>query len=230
MSKKQYKPIFSYNEDTNKTAYLNWRTKPIDKIHNLGVIAEGYKDSALYLTKVALENIDDKKADAIIFSILFCANHAIELYLKEILWCQDILLEKKPQLEGGHNIRHLYKAVSNRVDKVLKKYDSLIETKKEYNKMTNNLMQYIDELYEKLDMTDQNGKHIFNMDFSRYPFSTNYQEHFYVKEYDNVVVDLENFMERMSEVTGNLNTLSEFFYSLVEMKYEEESMKNECYY
>ena len=48
------------------------------------------------------------------------------------------------------------------------------------------------------------------MDFSRYPFSKDYQEHFYVKETVNVVVDLENFVERFAEIGESLDMLSKF--------------------
>ena len=227
MAKHGLKPVFSYNTDIERNAYLNWRTNHRDYLHNLGVLAEGYKDSAIYLAKTALDDNWDKKADAIIFSILFNANHAIELYLKEILWCQYILLEKNQKIEGGHDIRYLFNSVSNRTDEVLKKYDFLTEKKKDFNIMMKNLKMYIDELYDKLMMTNQKGDPISNMDFSRYPFSKDYQEHFYVKETENVVVDLDNFVERFTEIGDNLDTLSGFFYSLIETKAEMDYMDRE---
>lgn len=52
--------------DIGRNAYLNWRTNHRDYLHNLGVLAEGYKDSALYLAKVALHDNYDKIADAIL--------------------------------------------------------------------------------------------------------------------------------------------------------------------
>ena len=36
------KEIFSYNVDVNKTAYMNWRTKYHEQIHNMIVIADGF--------------------------------------------------------------------------------------------------------------------------------------------------------------------------------------------
>lgn len=35
------KDVFSYNSDTNKTAYLNWRTNLYEPIHNMLVLANG---------------------------------------------------------------------------------------------------------------------------------------------------------------------------------------------
>ena len=220
MSNRSLKPVFSYNADIEKNAYLNWRTNHRDYLHNMGVLAEGYRDSALYLANAALEDNGDKKADAIIFPILFNANHSIELYLKEILWCQHILLKWNRKIEGGHDIRCLFNSVSKRTDDVLKKYDFLNEKKKNFNTMMKNLKMYIEELYDKLMMTDQMGNPMSNMDYSRYPFSKDYQEHFYVKETENVVVDLENFVERFEEIGDNLDTLSGFFFDLVMMKAE----------
>lgn len=95
--------------------------------------------------------------------------------------------------------------------------------------MMKNLKEYIDELYDKLMLTDQKGDPISNMDFSRYPFSKDYQEHFYVKENANVVVELENFVERFTEIGDNLDTLSGWFYDLVEMKAEADYMDREYY-
>ena len=155
MPKIKNKPVFSNNVDIKKNAYLNWRTNHGDYRHNMIILANGYKDSSLYLASVALQDNNDKKADAIILPILFCANHSIELYLKMILWCQYILLDMDKKIEGGHDIRYLYNAVSSRMDDILRKYDYLTEKKKDYNKMLNNLKEYIDELYDKLMMTDK---------------------------------------------------------------------------
>ena len=226
MSKKTLKPIFSNNADIEKTAYLNWRTNHRMYLHNLGVLAEGYLNASIYLAEVALDDNDDKKADSIIFPILFNANHAIELYLKEILWCQYILLEKKQKIEGGHDLRQLFNSVSNRMDDVLQKYDFLTENKKGYNSLMKNLKSYIDELYDKLMLSDQKGDPNSKMSFSRYPFSKDYQEYFYVKELQNVVVDLENFIYRFREIGDNLDRLAGFFYNLIEIKNEQSTEIN----
>ena len=225
MSKKYYKPIFSGNADINRNAYLNWRTDVNDKIHNLGVLAEGYMESAVILSVSVLKDNFDKKADALIFPIIFNANHAIELYLKEILWCQYLLLDRKQKIEGGHNIRYLYNAVSNRMDDVLKKYPMLTETKSGFNDLTSNLRFYIEELYDKLMVTDEKGNPVANMDFSRYPFSKDYEEHFYVRETDNVVVDLENFAQRFSELGDDLDSLAGWIKQLLDDKLEADYME-----
>ena len=61
------KDVFSYNSDIDKTAFLNWRTKKREPIHNMNVIADGYMQAALELAKTCLADSFHKKADAIIF-------------------------------------------------------------------------------------------------------------------------------------------------------------------
>lgn len=65
MGNNKFKSVFSYNTDAEKTAYLNWRTDKHDAIHNLGVMAKGYMDSAIMLLNDAITDNSDKKADLI---------------------------------------------------------------------------------------------------------------------------------------------------------------------
>ncbi|HVV55193.1 MAG TPA: hypothetical protein VHC47_07710 [Mucilaginibacter sp.] len=50
------------------------------------------------------------------------------------------------------------------------------------------------------------------MDFSRYPFNTKYEQHFYVDIVGNVEVDLENFVSRFEIIHQNLENLWSFLY------------------
>ena len=53
--------------------------------------------------------------------------------------------------------------------------------------------------------------------FQRYPFDQKYVPHFYISEFDNVVVDLENFVERFKDIGKNLNLLSTYYlYDILE--------------
>lgn len=87
------KDIFSYNVDINKTAYMNWRTDKHDHIKNIITVANGFMESSLISAKEVVNNNHSKRADIVIFPILFNANHAIELYLKAITWTLNVLLE-----------------------------------------------------------------------------------------------------------------------------------------
>lgn len=100
------KDIFSYNSDVNKTAYMNWRTSHHDHIYNMIVIADGFMNSAIMLVEAALIDNSDKKADSLIYPIIFNANHAIELYLKATVWTLNILLDNQQKIEGQHDIRN----------------------------------------------------------------------------------------------------------------------------
>ena len=108
------KEVFSYNSDTEKTAYMNWRTNRYDEIGNMIVIAEGFMKSAILLAESSLADNSDKKADIIVYPMLFNANHAIELYLKAITWTLNILLNKNKIIEGQHDIHQIFQVVEAR--------------------------------------------------------------------------------------------------------------------
>ena len=98
--------ISSYNVDIDKTAYMNWRTRPHQPIHDMMIIADGYMKAAIMLAQDCLQDNMDKKADIVVFPILFSANHAIELYLKSINWSLNMLLNEKESFCGADALRH----------------------------------------------------------------------------------------------------------------------------
>lgn len=211
------KDIFSNNIDINKNAYMNWRTNKHEPIKNMITIARGFMISSIILAEQAVNNNKNKRADIIIFSILFNANHAIELYLKAITWTLNILLDKNNKIEGNHDIKQIYEVVCKRVNEFEK--DKV--RRQQFNKLTVNLKNYINELFEKIQ-TEIGGKHKDNMDFSRYPFNQKYVNHFYLDTFDNVVIDLENFIERFTEIGEYLDTIAEYYlYDFLEVDIDE---------
>lgn len=52
------------------------------------------------MEKIFSYNVD-KKADIVVFPMLFSANHAIELYPKSINWSLNMLLNMKESFCGG---------------------------------------------------------------------------------------------------------------------------------
>ena len=58
----QMEKIFSYNEDIDKTAYMNWRTRQHQPIHDMMIIADGYMKAAIMLAQDCLQDNGDKKA------------------------------------------------------------------------------------------------------------------------------------------------------------------------
>lgn len=50
-----------------------------------------------------------------------------------------------------------------------------------------------------------------NMDFSRYPFNTDDEYHFYIENYENEVVDLEVFAEVFEIIGDNLSSIAGYY-------------------
>lgn len=218
------KKIFTCNRDINKTAYMNWRMNRHDPIYNMITVAKGYHEASLLLAKELVNDNHGKEADIIIFPILFNINHAIELYLKAIIWSLNIIEDTNRKIEGKHNIKQIYQNARSRV----KIFEANNEGRYEiFLKLTENLEHYIDELFEKTEknIVKMNGKTVTkdNMDFSRYTINNeDYYNHFYVDEFDNVVVDLENFIERFTEISTKLYNIASDYWGkqTILMKYD----------
>ena len=191
------KKLFSYNPDVQKNAYLNWRTDTEDQTQNLYVIAADYADAAITLINVILEDNRDKKADALIMPILYCIDQSIELYMKAIIRCIEELNGDVLSKLRYHDIEELKRIMVGRI----KKHDIIT------NGLENHLAPvtlYIDDLYQKIKGTTNNGKTDIHIDFARYPFSLEGVPHFYIVDSDNVVIDVENLSERFVEIRSSL--------------------------
>jgi hypothetical protein len=198
------KPIFSGNSDYKKSAFVNWRTSKHEDIQNMLVLAEGFLSSAIELAKASLADNSHNKADMLIFPILTNANHGIELYLKSLVWTLNKLLNSQYKIEGKHNIKQILETAKAKI----KEYKGQ-ETLDYFNEQTEDLQNYISELFTKIQATPQKDK----MDFSRYPFDEKYSNHFYVDEIGNIEVDLENFVLRFEKILETLDErVSYFFY------------------
>ncbi len=211
------KDIFSYNTDINKNAYMNWRTRQHEPIQSMNVIADGYFRSAILLAEQCLKDNSDKKADVLIFPMLFSVNHAIELYEKSICWSLNILLKNKSTFKENHNIRGIWYATKEKIREYGFGYG---HEEIEFNKMIKNLEVYLDEISGKI-MKDNINTAYYNMDFSRYPVNNKYEYHFYLQTYDNVVIDLENFIKVFRDISSCLDRLASYYYKLVEESWQE---------
>src|SRR5690625_1040840 len=109
------KKVFSNNPDIRKNAYINWRTRKSEPIYNMIVIADGFMRSSIMLAEQVINDNRDKKADIIIYPILFSANHSIELYLKAITWTLNSILNNEKKIEGKHNIKQIISVVKSKV-------------------------------------------------------------------------------------------------------------------
>ena len=192
----QFKPIFSYNGDINKNAYMNWRTKEYDKPGNLFVIARGFRDAAFLMMDSILKDNSGKRADSLIFPIFYSVNQSIELYLKAILWNIEMLTSGKPNKYGEHDIQGL---LGNLISQIRRKE---VRTRGLDNYIKS-LKEHIDELYSYIKEDKEKPK----MDFARYPFDKEGNPFFYIVELDNVTVDIENFLKRYKEMVKSLEGL-----------------------
>lgn len=212
------KEIFSENRNHRKNAIMNWRTHNFDHIANMRVVAEGFADSAKHLLNLTLEDNHDKKGDALIFPILFNANHSIEVYLKAIAWALNNLLESDKTFKENHQLKALtddVKRLGNELEKVHNKKGELIEPKS-----FDTLDEYLTEIYEKIERSiykdDGTIKKIYDITFSRYPLGRELAPQFYITTFDNVTIDLENFLDVFTEIIKQLDGKLTHYEALLE--------------
>ncbi len=127
----------------------------------------------------------------------------IILYLKSLVWTLNKLLNSHDKFEGTHNLKQILETAKDKV-KDYQGQDSLTD----FNHQTEELQNYIDELFAKILATPQKDK----MDFSRYPFDKKFTNHFYVDEVGNVEVDLENFVLRFEKILETLDDRLSYFF------------------
>lgn len=209
------KDIFSYNTDINKNAYMNWRTNRFEHIHNMHVIAEGFLNSAISLAGTCLKDNHDKKADLLIFPILFNLNHGIEVYLKAMCWNLNQLLNKSKSFESSHNLKNLMKETK----KLIAEFDHQTEALQ----WSIQLEKYIDELYTKIETVKDNGKKVYDITFARYSLTRDLEPQFYITEFNNIVIDLENFVLFFSNVFKDLDNMASYLLGLLEQRNEIEA-------
>tara|TARA_R100000353_G_C6503334_1_gene194709 strand:- start:61 stop:681 length:621 start_codon:yes stop_codon:yes gene_type:complete len=198
------KNIFTPNENYRKSAFLNWRIEDGEDISNMVALAEGFLNSSIELAKTCLNDNKDKKADMLIFPILNNANHGIELYLKSLIWTLNKLMNSEYKIEGRHNIKQMLQTVKSKI----KSYKGK-DWEANFIEINKDLVAYIDELFDLI--TNEDGRD--NMDFSRYPITEKYENHFYVNRLGNVEIDLENFVLRFEKILEGLDErFSYFFY------------------
>lgn len=94
--------IFQYNQNVEKTAYLNWRSnKYTNQRRQLVVMGDNFFSSAYNLLQQCINDNGDKKADSWIFPIMFNIVHGIEIYLKAINVILNIVLNEQNQAIQG---------------------------------------------------------------------------------------------------------------------------------
>lgn len=201
--------IFQYNQDIDKTAFLNWRTGfARTSRRQFVIIGEAFFSTAYNLIQQCISDNGDKKADSWIFPIMFNIVHGIEVYLKAINAALSIVLNKERGItDGGHDLKALYGTAKSLI----------IEYKTtNRNTTTEHMFQgikvvgkFIENIYQKTD----------DMTFARYPLAKDKQGHFYIATFDNEVIDLELLAEQIVYVYKMLD----FVYEMPELDLEIQS-------
>ena len=198
--------IFQYNQNVEKTAYLNWRSnKYTNQRRQLVVMGDNFFSSAYNLLQQCINDNGDKKADSWIFPIMFNIVHGIEIYLKAINVVLNIVLNEQNQaIQGGHNIKQLCQTSKNLILKYKNK--SKNETTDQMWTAIKVIENFIENIYEKTN----------DMTFARYPMDKNKNGHFYIQALDNSVIDMELLEKQMVIVYKML----EFIYQTPELEHE----------
>lgn len=212
--------IFNGPGNHNDHAFLNWRysifTKaPYDKFD---VMSESYFDATQILLDNIIENNDDKRADSVIFSVLFSFHHYIEIKIKAIMnyyvniepsnpalikylgKTEEGSLVLKPYPNNEHNINQLFKELMKIIKssslKYIEKSDSRFEYLKSYLKQINKYQIFKDSP---------------QLDFTRYPIGKKEKNYFYTDTNKNITISPINFKKISKHIELEL---SELFYQL----------------
>ena len=188
---------------------MNWRIEGHNIADNLMVLESGFEEAAKQLMKSVLDDNRLKQADVLIFPIMYAIDQSIELYLKAIIYILEQLETGTPNNYKTHDIKSLFDTMMSFIKKQEQKTEGL-------QAHVAPLKEYIKELYSHI--VNSTGK--AQMDFARYPFDTDRNPHFYVCTMENVVVDVENLLNRYAEIMDCLKGLYYMYDAKLEAKYE----------
>ena len=199
--------IFQYNQNVEKTAYLNWRSnKYTNQRRQLVVMGDNFFSSAYNLLQQCINDNGDKKADSWIFPIMFNIVHGIEIYLKAINVILNIVLNEQNQvIQGGHDIKQLCQTSKSLILKYKNRNKN--ETTDQMWTAIKVIENFIENIYEKTN----------DMTFARYPMDKNKNGHFYIQTLDNSVIDMELLEKQMVIVYKML----EFIYQTPELEQQQ---------
>lgn len=198
--------IFQYNQNVEKTAYLNWHSnKYTNQRRQLVVMGDNFFSSAYNLLQQCINDNGDKKADSWIFPIMFNIVHGIEIYLKAINVILNIVLNEQNQvIQGGHDIKQLCQTSKSLILKYKNRNKN--ETTDQMWTAIKVIENFIENIYKKTN----------DMTFARYPMDKNKNGHFYIQTLDNSVIDMELLEKQMVIVYKML----EFIYQTPELEQE----------
>ncbi|TDM10447.1 hypothetical protein [Macrococcus lamae] len=215
--------IFNNHDGINKHAFLNWRFTFKDRPSLFDTMSEAYYESTNILVNECINDNSDKKADSLIFPILFSLNHYIELRLKSIIAYFYLLESDNDHISNiknnpfsSHNISELMSIVVK-----LLNHTNLYKIEKDLKrfKQTNSYISQLNE-YQIFKISP-------HMDFSRYPMNKSEKTYFYAETYENVTISLTNLKEIFSLVADELNGLYYQLEYIHELKKESDAIELE---
>ncbi|MCO4095951.1 hypothetical protein CW676_03285 [Macrococcoides caseolyticum] len=210
--------IYNGPGDHTEHAYLNWRFwTHSEENEKLNQMSEFYLEATKTLLNATLKDNHDKKADSLIFPILFSFNHFIELKLKAILILYAKLEPDNEQIlstfKNDTSIRFKGHQINKYLDIIVK-----ITSKTNINGIERKGKRF---KYSKLYMDQLKEYDIFNespnLDLSRYPLDKNNKQYFYSSTYDNVTISLINLGKMITHIEIELNGLYDQLINLDEL-------------
>ena len=188
--------VFASNKNIYKTAFLNWRMSERDIPENLYQMGKAFGEGAMTLIDKCLDNNKGHEADALIFPILYGVDQCIEVMIKAILCCLDILEGSEGTVSKTHDVFQLLSQLKAAIKKHTKRTKGL-------EKHLKPVQTYLDELNMYIGGTTGQP----HMDFARYPIDTNGNPYFYVVSQGNTTVDLDVLKENLQGIMDSLDAL-----------------------
>lgn len=188
--------VFTSNVDIHKTAFLNWRMSERDVPENLCQMGKAFGEGAMALIEKCLDDNNGHEADALIFPILYGVDQCIEVMIKAILYCLDILEGSKGNVSKTHDVFQLLSQLKSAIKRHAKRTRGL-------EKHLEPVQTYLDELNLYIGVTTGQP----HMDFARYPIDTDGNPYFYVVSRGNITVDLVVLKEKLQGIIDSLDAL-----------------------
>ena len=118
-------------------------------------------------------------------------------------WILNKLQHSDNRIEGKHNIKQMFETAQAKIKTIKGNKCS-----NHFNVQNKNLAEYINELFSLISGYGKGD----NMDFSRYPITGKYENHFYIDRLDNIEIDLENFVKRFESIKEALDERTSYFF------------------
>ena len=179
----------------NTSAILTWTmqcTTPSEEHYKM---AQGYAQAAKIVIESLLQDNRNKRADKIVFPLLFLTEQAVELYLKSILIVIDELNGGNHDIQKTHDLKKLYDNVCTAVLDV--------EPTSDFREGLKALEVYLSERAALIpDDEVQQREAFFAM---RFPTTIKKKGYFYVNQMENIYFSLVNYYRTFPEILDRLD-------------------------